>query len=181
MGLASLLRPARPLPTCRSRVPLRRNPNSDAAIIAARLARGHGTSLPHLAGDETHRGDRTHEACSSSGSALSMFPATHAAVGGGGAQHALVRRLQGRIRARQWPLLLPARGDKPAPSRRVQARQCCLSYVLSAMSPGRTQVGQDLFGAGEGIRTLDPNLGKVRVVHFLLLTRDHRRLLLVAA
>jgi hypothetical protein len=50
LGLASLLRPARPLPTRRSRVPLRRNPNSEAAIIAAGLARGHGTSIPHLGG-----------------------------------------------------------------------------------------------------------------------------------
>jgi hypothetical protein len=34
----------------------------------------------------------------------------------------------------------------------------CLRYVPLPMSPGRTQW---IFGAGEGIRTLDPNLGKV--------------------
>jgi len=79
-----------------------------------------------LTGDETPTGARTHEACSSSGSALSMFPAAARRCRRAGAQHALVRRLQARIRARQWPLLLPARGDKPAPSRRVQARQWCL-------------------------------------------------------
>lgn len=48
MGLASLLRPEGPLPTCRSWVPLRRYPNSEAAVIAARLARGHCTSIPSL-------------------------------------------------------------------------------------------------------------------------------------
>src|SRR5262249_58347450 len=58
-GLASLLRPTRPLPTCRSRMPLRRNPNTDAAIIAAGLSRGDGTSLPHLDGAKRKGGKRT--------------------------------------------------------------------------------------------------------------------------
>ena len=34
-------------------------------------------------------------------------------------------------------------------------------------------------GAGEGIRTLDPNLGKVKVGRFPLLPRNYRRLLCV--
>jgi hypothetical protein len=39
-------------------MPLRRNPNSAAAIIAARLARGHGTSIPHLASGDTKHATR---------------------------------------------------------------------------------------------------------------------------
>jgi len=34
-------------------------------------------------------------------------------------------------------------------------------------------------GAGEGIRTLDPDLGKVRVVPLLPITRDYQRLLAI--
>ena len=34
----------------------------------------------------------------------------HAVIGRRGAQHAVVRRLQGRVQTRQWPLLLPADG-----------------------------------------------------------------------
>ena len=37
----------------------------------------------------------------------------HAAVGRGCAQCAVVRRLQGRVQARQWPLLLPADRLRP--------------------------------------------------------------------
>ena len=37
----------------------------------------------------------------------------HAVVGRGGSQRAVVRRLQGRVQARQWPLLLPADGLRP--------------------------------------------------------------------
>ena len=37
----------------------------------------------------------------------------HAIVGRGGSQRAVVRRLQGRVQARQWPLLLPADGLRP--------------------------------------------------------------------
>jgi hypothetical protein len=45
-GLALLMRPKRPLPTLPSaNLPLRRNPNDAAAIIAARTSRGHFTSL----------------------------------------------------------------------------------------------------------------------------------------
>jgi hypothetical protein len=45
MGHASLMRPARLLPTVRFvSWPLRRGSNAAAAIIAAKIARGHGTS-----------------------------------------------------------------------------------------------------------------------------------------
>ena len=45
MGHASLIRPARPLPTVRFVIlPLRVGPNVAAAIIAVKVARGHGTS-----------------------------------------------------------------------------------------------------------------------------------------
>jgi hypothetical protein len=45
MGHASLMRPARLLPTVRFvNWPLRRGPNIAAAIVAAEVARGHGTS-----------------------------------------------------------------------------------------------------------------------------------------
>jgi len=45
-GHASLMRPNRPLPTLPfAKLPLRLGPNDAAAIIAARVARGHGTSV----------------------------------------------------------------------------------------------------------------------------------------
>jgi hypothetical protein len=45
MGDASLMWPNRPLPTLRFvDLPLRFGPNGAAAIIAAKVARGHGTS-----------------------------------------------------------------------------------------------------------------------------------------
>jgi hypothetical protein len=34
-------------------------------------------------------------------------------------------------------------------------------------------------GAGEGARTLDPDLGKVRVTRFLVLSRDYPSLLVI--
>jgi len=49
VGHASLMRPDRPLPTVPFvSLPLRRNPNVAAAIIAARVARGHCTSVRFL-------------------------------------------------------------------------------------------------------------------------------------
>src|SRR5215471_5232922 len=59
MGHASLMQPARPLPTVRFvNLPLRLGPNSAAAIIAAKVARGHGTSTSGTLGSTTaaHRG-----------------------------------------------------------------------------------------------------------------------------
>ena len=59
MGHASLIRPARPLPTVRFvNLPLRVGPNVAAAIIAAKVARGHGTSTSgtHEPTWKAHRG-----------------------------------------------------------------------------------------------------------------------------
>ena len=49
------------------------------------------------------------------------------------------------------------------PSTTRSARGChpCLRYEVLPMCPGRTQKT----GAGEGIRTLDPDLGKVVLYH----------------
>jgi hypothetical protein len=45
-GHASLMRPNRPLPMLPfAKIPLRRNPNDAAAIIAAKVSRGHRTSV----------------------------------------------------------------------------------------------------------------------------------------
>src|ERR1700737_3945778 len=45
-GHASLMRPNRPLPTLPfAKLPLRRDPNAAAAIVAARITRGHRTSV----------------------------------------------------------------------------------------------------------------------------------------
>jgi len=55
MGHASLMRPARLLPTVRfASWPLRFGSNSAAAIIAAKVTRGHGTST-----SGTHEPTRT--------------------------------------------------------------------------------------------------------------------------
>jgi hypothetical protein len=49
-GHASLMRPNRPLPTLPfADLPLRRNPNNAAAVIAAFVTRGHCTSLGLIA------------------------------------------------------------------------------------------------------------------------------------
>ena len=55
MGHASLMRPDRPLPTVPFvELPLRRGPNASAAIIAAKVARGHGTSTSGTHEPQTH-------------------------------------------------------------------------------------------------------------------------------
>jgi hypothetical protein len=59
MGHASLMRPARPLPTVwLVNLPLRLGSNVAAAIIAAKVARGHGTSTSgtHEPTWKAHRG-----------------------------------------------------------------------------------------------------------------------------
>jgi acyl-coenzyme A thioesterase PaaI-like protein len=59
MGHASLMRPARPLPTVRFvGLPLRLGSNTAAEIIAAKVARGHGTSTSGTLGTQrvAHRG-----------------------------------------------------------------------------------------------------------------------------
>jgi|RhiMethySRZTD1v2_1073278.scaffolds.fasta_scaffold31682_4 hypothetical protein len=59
MGHASLMQPARPLPTVRFvNLPLRFGSNGAAAIIAAKVARGHGTSTSGTLGSTraAHRG-----------------------------------------------------------------------------------------------------------------------------
>jgi hypothetical protein len=39
-------------------MPLRRDPNGEVAVIAARLARGHGTSIPQLASSDAKHATR---------------------------------------------------------------------------------------------------------------------------
>ena len=59
MGHASLMQPARPLPTVRFvNLPLRFGSNGAAAIMAAKVARGHGTSTSGTHEPQTHEPQR---------------------------------------------------------------------------------------------------------------------------
>jgi hypothetical protein len=66
-----------------------------------------------------------------------------------------------RARAAAADMHHVSRGQKPAPGP-------CSHFVVL-----------EVFGAGEGARTLDPDLGKVRVTPFLVLSRDYPLLLVI--
>jgi hypothetical protein len=64
MGHASLMRPVRPLPTMPfAHLPLRFGPNDAAAMIAAKVARGHGTSLTGIVRDASFAKNEMRRTC----------------------------------------------------------------------------------------------------------------------